>query len=260
MYESRSDSSSPVYRQLPSPHHDPSYHHYPPSKLMDLTNSNDKFLPTVLPHQDMASGAYGYYHHHKEPMPPRHPDMHLFFDETQKMYDDERKLDSPQYPDSRSQYDFVAPYIKIEADEEVPVLKSRNFGRKRKSISSDEENSFHGGNKSKSRRKAPQSFEDIQHQRVMANVRERQRTQSLNEAFASLRKSIPTMPSDKLSKIQTLKLAARYIDFLYHVLSNENALDMDLIGNVCSFVVRDKLLKAFTRWRMEGDWSDCNAQ
>ena len=58
---------------------------------------------------------------------------------------------------------------------------------------------------------------DAQTQRVLANVRERQRTQSLNEAFASLRKIIPTLPSDKLSKIQTLKLAARYIDFLYQV-------------------------------------------
>lgn len=53
------------------------------------------------------------------------------------------------------------------------------------------------------------SFEELQTQRVMANVRERQRTQSLNEAFASLRKIIPTLPSDKLSKIQTLKLASR---------------------------------------------------
>lgn len=53
------------------------------------------------------------------------------------------------------------------------------------------------------------SYDDLQSQRVMANVRERQRTQSLNEAFASLRKIIPTLPSDKLSKIQTLKLASR---------------------------------------------------
>ncbi|EFA04690.2 twist [Tribolium castaneum] len=210
MYESRDGDSS----------------YYPPGKLMDLTNSTEKFLPTVLPHQEVPP-PFGYYHEE----PP------LFYEERP---------------------DFVAPYIKVEADEEAPVLKSRSFGRKRKSISSDEENSFQG--KHKSRRKAPQSFEDIQHQRVMANVRERQRTQSLNEAFASLRKSIPTMPSDKLSKIQTLKLAARYIDFLYHVLSNENALDVDLIGNVCSYVVRDKLLKAFTRWRMEGDWSDCSSQ
>lgn len=60
----------------------------------------------------------------------------------------------------------------------------------------------------------------------MANVRERQRTQSLNEAFASLRKIIPTLPSDKLSKIQTLKLATRYIDFLYQVLHKANADEM----------------------------------
>lgn len=54
-------------------------------------------------------------------------------------------------------------------------------------------------------------------QRITANIRERQRTQSLNDAFASLRKIIPTIPSDKLSKIQTLKLASGYIAFLYEV-------------------------------------------
>jgi twist-like protein len=65
-----------------------------------------------------------------------------------------------------------------------------------------------------------QQHQDVQSQRVLANVRERQRTQSLNEAFSALRKIIPTLPSDKLSKIQTLKLAARYIDFLYQVRLN----------------------------------------
>lgn len=69
---------------------------------------------------------------------------------------------------------------------------------------------------------------DVQSQRVLANVRERQRTQSLNEAFAALRKIIPTLPSDKLSKIQTLKLAARYIDFLYQV--NETFL-IEILNN-----------------------------
>jgi hypothetical protein len=64
--------------------------------------------------------------------------------------------------------------------------------------------------------------DDVQQQRVMANVRERQRTQSLNEAFASLRQIIPTLPSDKLSKIQTLKLATRYIEFLYQLLKETN--------------------------------------
>ncbi len=76
---------------------------------------------------------------------------------------------------------------------------------------------FGQGKKNPAKKKPPQSFEDLQTQRVMANVRERQRTQSLNDAFSQLRKIIPTLPSDKLSKIQTLKLASRYIDFLYQV-------------------------------------------
>ena len=65
--------------------------------------------------------------------------------------------------------------------------------------------------------------DDLQQQRVMANVRERQRTQSLNEAFACLRHIIPTLPSDKLSKIQTLKLASEYICFLYQLLRENPA-------------------------------------
>lgn len=53
----------------------------------------------------------------------------------------------------------------------------------------------------------------------MANVRERQRTESLNDAFEKLRKIVPTLPSDKLSKIQTLRLATDYIKFLYQLLN-----------------------------------------
>lgn len=54
-----------------------------------------------------------------------------------------------------------------------------------------------------------EKVEDMKVMRSLANNRERQRTQNLNDAFCSLRKIIPTMPSDKLSKIQTLKLATR---------------------------------------------------
>lgn len=53
----------------------------------------------------------------------------------------------------------------------------------------------------------------------VANVRERQRTESLNDAFEKLRKIVPTLPSDKLSKIQTLRLATDYIKFLYQLLN-----------------------------------------
>jgi len=99
---------------------------------------------------------------------------------------------------------------------------------------------------------SPQSLEDLHTQRVMANVRERQRTQSLNEAFASLRKIIPTLPSDKLSKIQTLKLAARYIDFLCQVLQSD---ELDSKMSSCSYVAHERLSYAFSVWRMEGAWS-----
>ncbi len=57
----------------------------------------------------------------------------------------------------------------------------------------------------------------------VASVRERQRTESLNEAFEKLRKIVPTLPSDKLSKIQTLKLATDYIQFLYSVLNVDSS-------------------------------------
>nr|XP_008519911.1 PREDICTED: twist-related protein 1-like [Equus przewalskii] len=73
-----------------------------------------------------------------------------------------------------------------------------------------------------------------------------------NEAFAALRKIIPTLPSDKLSKIQTLKLAARYIDFLYQVLQSD---ELDSKMASCSYVAHERLSYAFSVWRMEGAWS-----
>ncbi|KAK7884798.1 hypothetical protein WMY93_027921 [Mugilogobius chulae] len=100
------------------------------------------------------------------------------------------------------------------------------------------------------------SLEDSHTQRVIANIRERQRTQSLNEAFASLRKIIPTLPSDKLSKIQTLKLASRYIDFLYQVLQSDE-MDNKLTG--CNYLAHERLSYAFSVWRMEGAWSSMSA-
>ncbi|XP_061179887.1 twist-related protein 2-like [Saccostrea echinata] len=110
----------------------------------------------------------------------------------------------------------------------------------------------------KKAKKKSLSFEEIQTQRVLANVRERQRTQSLNEAFAQLRQIIPTLPSDKLSKIQTLKLATRYIDFLYNVLRNEELVEpFGTAGKLasCNYVANERLSYAFSVWRMEGNWA-----
>ena len=55
--------------------------------------------------------------------------------------------------------------------------------------------------------------------RSSANARERDRTHSVNSAFLTLRTLIPTEPADrKLSKIETLRLAASYIAHLSTVL------------------------------------------
>ncbi|XP_071532357.1 twist-related protein 2-like [Panulirus ornatus] len=120
-------------------------------------------------------------------------------------------------------------------------------GRKRRLEDESEE-----GRLVKARKKSPQSYEEIQQARVLANVRERQRTQSLNEAFSSLRKIIPTLPSDKLSKIQTLKLAIRYIDFLYQVLDTD--VHDQRLSSSCTYVAHERLSYAFNVWRMEGAW------
>ena len=107
---------------------------------------------------------------------------------------------------------------------------------------------------SKSRIKKQISAEELNAQRTQANVRERQRTQNLNEAFQNLRQIIPTMPSDKMSKIQTLKLASDYIDFLYNVLK---AGEVDESGQISSNAGDPSLSLnyAFNMWRMQDVWN-----
>jgi len=89
--------------------------------------------------------------------------------------------------------------------------------------------------------------------KIQANNRERQRTQSLNEAFSSLRGVLPTAPSDKMSKFNTLKIAVSYISFLSSMLEqdheNGNGGMYDHEGNP---KFRDNLSYAFSMWRMEG--------
>ena len=49
---------------------------------------------------------------------------------------------------------------------------------------------------------------DVRH---AANMRERRRMQSINDAFESLRQHIPTLPYEKrLSKVDTLQLTIGY--------------------------------------------------
>ncbi|XP_055375322.1 pancreas transcription factor 1 subunit alpha [Condylostylus longicornis] len=69
-------------------------------------------------------------------------------------------------------------------------------------------------------------------QRQAANLRERRRMQSINEAFEGLRSHIPTLPYEKrLSKVDTLKLAIGYIAFLSDIVrKDKNGNDTGLSG------------------------------
>lgn len=70
--------------------------------------------------------------------------------------------------------------------------------------------------------------------RIFTNSRERWRQQNVNGAFAELRRLIPTHPPDrKLSKNEILRLALRYINFLDHLLTEQ-----DLSGAPQSQAVR----------------------
>ncbi|KAL0277088.1 UNVERIFIED_CONTAM: hypothetical protein PYX00_004491 [Menopon gallinae] len=194
----------------------------------------------------------------KKPKPLQYADANKKYDPQRDEYFDGSEFDNCENVKNRKK-----KRLTDEKMEEFPKFKFETTKRIRGQGS---ERSSRGG--SKPRRKVPQSYEELQNQRVMANVRERQRTQSLNEAFTSLRKIIPTLPSDKLSKIQTLKLASRYIDFLYQVLhygssdvsegedSNENCNTSKMSNGLggCNYVAHERLSYAFSVWRMEGDW------
>lgn len=71
------------------------------------------------------------------------------------------------------------------------------------------------------KRKCPQ--QQVQ-QRQAANLRERKRMQSINDAFEGLRAHIPTLPYEKrLSKVDTLRLAIGYINFLSELVRADKA-------------------------------------
>nr|CDS33880.1 transcription factor 21 [Hymenolepis microstoma] len=69
-------------------------------------------------------------------------------------------------------------------------------------------------------------------QRNAANARERSRMRVLSTAFMELKSVLPWVPRDtKLSKLDTLKLAAGYIAYLDHILSDS---EPPLCSNYCS--------------------------
>ncbi|CAG9558668.1 unnamed protein product [Danaus chrysippus] len=70
-------------------------------------------------------------------------------------------------------------------------------------------------------------------QRQAANLRERRRMQSINDAFEGLRAHIPTLPYEKrLSKVDTLKLAIGYIGFLGELIRADRTTPETMLSGV----------------------------
>jgi transcription factor 1a len=76
--------------------------------------------------------------------------------------------------------------------------------------------------KRRRKRKSGSGLREPVVQRHAANMRERKRMQSINEAFEGLRHHIPTLPYEKrLSKVDTLRLAIGYIGFLTEIINSD---------------------------------------
>ncbi|XP_046614812.1 pancreas transcription factor 1 subunit alpha isoform X1 [Neodiprion virginianus] len=85
-------------------------------------------------------------------------------------------------------------------------------------------------------------------QRQAANLRERRRMQSINDAFEGLRAHIPTLPYEKrLSKVDTLKLAIGYINFLNELVRADKGNDPLTGGSLSRCSGRDDSKKIIVR-------------
>jgi hypothetical protein len=81
-------------------------------------------------------------------------------------------------------------------------------------------------------RKKQKSLPLSKYRRKTANARERFRMREINEAFEALRRAIPHLhpadnPSEKLTKISTLRLAMKYITALSNALRDSDDSDGD---------------------------------
>lgn len=218
-----------------------------PTHLMDLSNGSER--PPQQPWPANVSFDSEERDYQQSQYPP--------FDPQYQRNSLERQFQRNFYFDDSNSQDRIRNYYDGSETPKLGESYRNNSTDEQSNVETEEQRSSR--KRSKSSRKKAQSYEEMQVQRVMANVRERQRTQSLNEAFASLRQIIPSLPSDKLSKIQTLQLATRYIEFLYQILSSgETASDSgsDAGSEHGKYLAQDKLSYAFSVWRMEGEWTN----
>ncbi|XP_065339157.1 twist-related protein 2-like [Cloeon dipterum] len=112
------------------------------------------------------------------------------------------------------------------------------------------------GRLKRTRRKASavRSGEELESSRAVANHRERQRTKYLNTVLEDLRRIVPSLPSDKLSKKQILMLAAQYIEFLSQVVQCNQPFRGPVSRPSSPYKIREELGYCFRVWRMQTEY------
>merc|ERR1712029_277924 len=118
-----------------------------------------------------------------------------------------------------TQTDLRDEFLETQAFHDFLQDSQDSYDDHSKSSGSDVESS------PRKRRRCPRSSPIQQmHQRHAANLRERKRMQSINDAFEGLRTHIPTLPYEKrLSKVDTLRLTIGYINFLAEMVNSDNS-------------------------------------
>ncbi|CAG5127486.1 unnamed protein product [Candidula unifasciata] len=160
-----------------------------------------------------------HHHHHQHPQIQHHQElqqypMHYYHDLQQQLHQHDETHPHYLYTSFRLSYGY-SPVDSPPSPSSITLLHSPSSG------DMPDYPPGYTCMKAPRRRKRKCQQQQVQ-QRQAANMRERKRMQSINDAFEGLRAHIPTLPYEKrLSKVDTLRLAIGYIGFLSEIVETD---------------------------------------
>lgn len=173
------------------------YSNFPSEFSNDSNQSSVESYAAYQTLDHMAQSFHNTLHHHQQQHEHQHHQQHQFL---------------PMFPHNQHQYQY-------HGDE---GRNNHTFSDNPFSVSGRPTNLRslkHMGPNGRPKRKRVINKE----QRSAANIRERRRMSTLNDAFAGLRDRVPTFTYEKkISRIETLKLAIEYIQFMSEVVEKDD--------------------------------------
>ena len=133
-------------------------------------------------------------------------------------------------PQDEEQRQLEKLELEIQYHESIENIKEQTnhhpVSTRKKPIASTSEPKIPKKRGPKKKQMTPSRIARFKVRRIKANGRERERMKGLNEQLERLRNTIPCFSlSQKLSKIETLRLAKNYIEALTQMISNNQMLD-----------------------------------